>query len=192
MSLWKKILIGFGITVLVLIGLFLLVVGPWPTYKDSHFESAGYYKKALADIDANVKNSEITNSPGALKAGWAARPCTPPVGIPLAGYGDRKGAPSTGVHDELYAKALVLSDGKDTVALTGSDLLLVPPNVAQICRDRVAKETPLTPNNILFTASHTHCGSGRVGAGNRGQHRGREIRPKDTGASRKRLCRRHH
>ncbi len=178
MALWKKILIGFVVVILLLAGLFVLFIGPWPVYKDSKFETSSYYKKALSDIDAAVKESEFAASPGPLKAGWAMSVCTPPIGTPLGGYGDRQGRPSTGVHDDLYVKALALSDGKDTVVLTGSDLLLVPPNVAEIAWARVAKETPLTPNNILFTASHTHCGPGAWAPGIAGYITGGKFDPK--------------
>ncbi len=178
MSLWKKILIGFVALILLVVVSFVAFIGPWPTYKDSKFESSAYYKKALEDIDAAAKLSEFSKSPGQLQAGWASSLCTPPIGTPLGGYGARKGAPSTGVHDDLYVKALVLSDGKDMVAITGSDLLLVPPNVAAICRERVAKETPLTEKNILFTASHTHCGPGGWAPGIAGYVTGGKYDPK--------------
>ena len=29
--------------------------------------------------------------------------------VPLAGYGDRKGKPSTGVHDSIFVKAVALN-----------------------------------------------------------------------------------
>lgn len=178
MSLWKKILIGVVVFILLLVGGFLLVIGPWPTYKDSHLQTAGYYTKALADIDDSAKLSDFAKTPGQLQAGWASQVCTPPVGTPLGGYGARKGKPSTGVHDDLYVKALVLSDGKDVVAITGSDMLLVPPNVADICRERVAQETPMKARNILFTASHTHCGPGAWAPGIAGYLTGGKYDPK--------------
>ncbi|MCX5758392.1 MAG: hypothetical protein NTU83_07800 [Candidatus Hydrogenedentes bacterium] len=40
--------------------------------------------------------------------------------------------------------------------VVGADMLLLPPNVASAVREAVAKETPLTANNIFFTASHSH------------------------------------
>jgi neutral ceramidase len=177
MRLWKKILIGFLVTLVVLVGLFVLLVGPWPTYKDAKFEQAAYYAKALADIDAAAALANITNTPGPLQAGWAKRSITPPIGTTLAGYGARKGKPSTGVHDELFTKAVVMSDGKDIVAISGADMLIIPPNVAKLCRDQVASETPILPSNILFTASHTHCGPGGWGPGLAGKMSGQNFDP---------------
>ena len=165
MSRLKKFLLGIAITVAVLVVLFLVMVGPWPVYKDAKFETARYYRQALAAIDENVLESQITRSPGPLKAGWGVRIITPPAGVPLAGYSSRGGAPSTGARDDLHVKALALSDGKDTAVLVGSDMLIIPPNIAQMVRDAVTGASMLTANDILFTASHTHCGPGSLGPG---------------------------
>ena len=165
MSLLKKILLGVGIALITLVVLFVLIIGPWPCYKDSHFESSSYYAKALADIDASVADSEITATPGHFKAGWAQRIITPEVGVPLGGYGDRQGAASTGVHDDLYVDALAVSDGKDEAVIAGSDMLIIPPNVADMVHEQVCAATPLKPEDIYLGASHTHCGPGALGPG---------------------------
>ena len=39
---------------------------------------------------------------------------------------------------------MALSDGKDTVVLIGSDMLIIPPNISQMVRERVGEKTPLT------------------------------------------------
>lgn len=165
MSLFKKILVGVAVFVLVAAGLFVAVVGPWPVYKDSKFASSAYCKKALADIGKNVALSDFTATPGTLKAGWGVAKMTPKVGTPLGGLGARKGKPSTGVRDDLYSKAICLSDGKDTVAIIGNDMLIVPPNIAALVRRKVAVEVGLNANNILFCASHTHSGTGAFAPG---------------------------
>jgi neutral ceramidase len=161
----KKILIGTGVTLVTLAALFLIVVGPWPVYSDSGFEESDYYSRAIADIDAALAESDITDSPGRLQAGWGTAIMTPVAGTPLGGYSNRGGAPSTGARDELYVKALALSDGQDTMVLVGSDMLLVPPNIADMVREAVGEQTPLTANDILFHASHTHCGPGGLAPG---------------------------
>ena len=165
MSLFKKILLGLVTFVGVVAILIVTFIGPWPVYKDSQFAASAYCKKALADIDQNVALSDFTATPGALKAGWGVAEMTPKVGTPLGGLGARKGKPSVGVHDTLYSKAICLSDGKDTVALIGDDMLIVPPNIAEMARKKIALEVPLTGNNILFCASHTHSGPGAFAPG---------------------------
>src|SRR6185295_11142079 len=50
-----------------------------------------------------------------LEFGVATCDITPDVNaykVPMAGYGARKGKPSTGVHDPLHAKVLLFRDGK--------------------------------------------------------------------------------
>lgn len=161
MSRKKKILITLLVLPLVLIALFVIIVGPWPTYGDSKYQSQTYYRDALANIATHAASSEITANPGALQAGWAKRKITPEVGVPLGGYSGRKnGKKSTGVRDDLYVRALALSDGRDTVVLVGTDMLIIPPNVSKAVREKVAARNGLTGDQILFNASHTHCGPG--------------------------------
>ena len=161
----KRILLALVVIILVLVGLTLTLVGPWPAYGASDVERMGAYRKDIAAIDRDAQDSNLTNAPGPLQAGWAKSKMTPPIGTPLAGYGDRKGAPSVGVHDELYVKALALSDGVDTVVLVGSDMLIVPENVAELIRNEVGERTPLKPSDILLNASHSHSGPGGFGPG---------------------------
>lgn len=155
-----------GVPLLFILALGLLVlVGPWPTYSAS-FEGKPYYEKALDTIKADSTTFSLTLKPGPLQAGWAKRSITPTKpGVPLAGYGARHGAPSEGVHDDIYVKALALNDGADTVVFVGADMLIMPENVAELVRKDVSQRTPLTANNLYFAASHTHSGVGGFGPG---------------------------
>lgn len=175
MRLWKKLLIGGGVALLVLVGLFVTFIGPWPVYS-SGFEGTSYFAHDLAAIDANAKLNKFAENPGRLQAGWGTSLINPNAGVPMAGYGARHNIPNyilgkkqpnvaTGVHDDLHVKALALSDGQDTAVIVGADMLIIPPNVAEAVRAEVAKQTPLTGNNILFGASHTHDGPGGFGQG---------------------------
>ena len=145
-------------------GCFVTLVGPWPTYK-SGFKNKSYYKKALAAIERNGKLSSHDSNIGQFEAGWGSRSITPPIGTPLAGFGAREGKPSTGVHDEIFVKALAVSDGTDTAVIVGADMLIVPENVAELVRFRVSRQTALTTNEILFNASHNHSGPGGFAPG---------------------------
>ncbi len=165
MSLFKKIILGVLVSFAAGAVLFVGIIGPWPVYKDSQFADSAYCKKAIADIDKEVALSDFTGTPGTLKAGWGVAEMTPKIGTPLGGLGARKGKPSTGVRDPLYSKAICLSDGKDTVALIGDDILIVPPNIAEMARRKIAVEIGLTADNILFCASHTHSGTGAFAPG---------------------------
>ncbi len=72
---------------------------------------------------------------GTLNAGMAKAVITPPVGTTLCGYAGRN-EPSTGVFDELYAKALVLDDGDPRLALVVCDLIGLSKEM--VCRMRAA------------------------------------------------------
>jgi len=86
-----------------------------------------------------------------LHAGVARRIINPPPGIFLIGYGDRtKG--NRGVHDNLTATTLVLSDGATRVALVALDMLAINEFVVDQVRNR------LTPTEVLLCCSHTHSG----------------------------------
>ncbi len=160
----KKTLTGAGIVLALLVVLFLVFVGPWPTYAATEVTDEGFYQNAIQAADTSFQDTTV-GEPGTLQAGWASARMTPPVGTPLAGFGDRHGKPSTGVHDELYAKAVAVSDGADTAVLVGSDMLIVPDNVADIARAMASKAVGLAPEDILFNASHTHSGPGAWGPG---------------------------
>jgi len=160
----RKILFLLATVSTLVTGAFVVFVGPWPTYKGG-FEDKSYYESALAAIEQEQQRLSHSSAPGSFKAGWGARSITPPIGTPLAGYGDRKGKPSTGVHDEIFVKALVVSDGTDTAVIVGADMLIIPENVAEQVRSRVLQQTPLTANAILFNASHNHSGPGAFGPG---------------------------
>ena len=158
-------IISIVVVILVAVaGCFITLVGPWPTYKSS-FENRPYYKDALAVIERHRQCSSHGSPIGQFEAGWGSRSITPPIGTPLAGFEDRQGKPSKGVHDELLVKALAVSDGTDTAVVVGADMLMVPENVAELVRAHVSQRTVLTANEILFNASHNHSGPGAFAPG---------------------------
>lgn len=103
--------------------------------------------------------------PAALSAGAARVEITPSVGTPLAGYGKRRGRPSVGIRDPLYARALALSDGEDTVVIVSADLLIFPPPVAERILRRISEEHGIPRQAIVLAATHTHTGAGSIGHG---------------------------
>lgn len=157
----KKVLLGLCGAPFLMAAVFVAAVGPWPVYRDSAYQTRGYYRSAMAALDTHAAQCNLTAEPGPLQAGWASRKITPEIGVPLGGYSARKNEKkSTGVRDDLYVRAMALSDGVDTVVIVGSDMLIIPPNVSAAVRDAVATQCGLTPDQILFNASHTHCGPG--------------------------------
>lgn len=179
MSRKKKILVAIIAVPITIAILFVALIGPWPVYSDTGFTQTNYYREALAAIERETAKSTITKDPGRFKAGWATRSMTPEVGVPMGGYSARPNEKkSTGVRDELMARAIAISDGVNVVVLLGLDMLIVPPNIADMTIAKVSGQTPLTGNNIYFTASHTHCGPGGFAPGLASKISGGEYDPK--------------
>ena len=92
-----------------------------------------------------------------LKAGCARVDITPPVGVWLSGYGARK-KPSESISDPLFAKAIVLDDGQNKMAVVSTDLLWVPLETTNEARGIVKKKIGIPETNVLICATHTHFG----------------------------------
>lgn len=64
--------------------------------------------------------------------------------------------PSTGVHDPLYAKALVIREGDQKIAIVICDLPWVERQLSSKVRMLAAKKTGIPYSNILIAGTHTH------------------------------------
>lgn len=89
-----------------------------------------------------------------MKAGTARANITPAVGTIANG-----GKPSIGVRSELYAKALVLDDGRTRAAVVTADVLLLGKDVVTETRAMIEAATGIPGANVMFAASHTHSGA---------------------------------
>jgi neutral ceramidase len=91
-----------------------------------------------------------------LKGGCAKVNITSPLGIPLIGS---YGKPSDDVLDELYAKALVLDDGRTTLTIISMDLLYVSlEEITNPIRKIIKDKIGIPEQNIFVCATHTHSG----------------------------------
>lgn len=95
-----------------------------------------------------------------LQAGAARVVITPPVGVPLSGYFAAEGRKQTAreVHDDLYARALVLNDGERSVAIVTTDLIGLDDEEVGAVRAIVEREAAITPQNLIVACTHTHSG----------------------------------
>ena len=89
-----------------------------------------------------------------LRAGASKVDITPPVGTTMDGYSDRP-EPSTGIHDRLYCRALVLKTGQTKVALVSVDLCWLNRTVVLDVRK---KATASGVDEVFLAATHTHSG----------------------------------
>jgi hypothetical protein len=87
---------------------------------------------------------------GPLRAGAARVEITPPDLKALNPMGGSFHA----VHDPIYLRALVLDDGRRSVALVSVDLIEVGNTDA--VRQRIARELGIASDHVLISASHDH------------------------------------
>lgn len=91
-----------------------------------------------------------------LRVGRAAVQITPPVGMPLQGsYAQRI---AKAVHDELYAKAVVLEKDGSKAALVVCDSIGVPRSVVEEARRIIGSSTGVPGDRVMVSGTHTHSG----------------------------------
>jgi neutral ceramidase len=93
-------------------------------------------------------------SAATLDAGVGRSDVTPPTGFPTMGY-VRSDAVGRGQHTRLFARAIVLRQGGQKLALVTVDLGFTPGGLLQDVARRVAKRG-FSERNVIVSASHTH------------------------------------
>ncbi len=164
--------ITLGIIILLLAAIYFSATGP--VVNTPYFES-DYFKKSLAEID-NLKKTAQPET-GNLLAGFSKISITPKLNctadnaengefmkMPLAGFGGRKGAPATGIHDSVFVKAAALKVGKKMMVLVGADLLIMPPNITDSVM-KILKGKGVNRDQVYFSATHSHSSLGAWGPG---------------------------
>ncbi len=100
---------------------------------------------------------------GALRIGAAAVVITPPEGTPMAGYYHERAA--DGVHDDLFAKAIVLESGGSKAALVALDLISTTRDMVGEARALAEKATGIAGGSVMISATHSHTGPVLAGRG---------------------------
>ena len=106
-------------------------------------------KEAAPPNDAAMPSNQ-------LLAAMAEIDLTPPIGFRMAGYFNERCATAT--HDPLKAKALVLRQGKETVALVFCDLIGLSLHVTTNARAMASRLMGIPITNIVIAATHSHTG----------------------------------
>src|SRR2546429_564689 len=101
---------------------------------------------------------------GTLEAGAAKVDITPSAdaGLIMSGYADRKEG-FKGVHDHIYARAIVLGDGSRLATLVAWELIGVPDPVWEELSQRIARETGIPSEYLLLCAVHDHSAPAPLG-----------------------------
>ncbi len=135
--------------VLLLIGLALIT-----TVDRSPIESQDFYGETFDRLE----NTPWQGSEGDFwLAGWGKANVTPDQPVELVGYKPR--GRYEFVQDSSYVKAIALSNGKTQVAWLNFELLIVHPALAKAVEKGIA-DAGITPDQLIFTGTHTHSGMG--------------------------------
>jgi hypothetical protein len=92
-----------------------------------------------------------------LSAGFSKSNISPPIGVPLAGFAARNGV-CEGIHDDLFARALVLENGGVAIAFVSVDVLALPAAFVSEVRENIQAETGIRREAIVIASTHTHAG----------------------------------
>lgn len=96
-----------------------------------------------------------------LKVGAAAIDVTPqkfPVLI-NGGFFPRSGEPT-----EIYARAIVLDDGKQRIAMVVTDSCMLPKDLIDSAKKLAAERTEIETDHMMISATHTHTAPSSMGA----------------------------
>ncbi len=91
-----------------------------------------------------------------LKAGFARKDITPPLGVFMPGYYQDRYAKE--ILDPLQINMVAFSDGKTTALVAQYDTEALSDSVADKMRDAIVKATGVARDAIMLHASHTHDG----------------------------------
>jgi Neutral/alkaline non-lysosomal ceramidase, N-terminal len=117
-----------------------------------------------SSMDQNLQEFAATKIPAAkngFEVGIAKENITPSYPTAMAGSGLRR-YHFQSVHDSIYVRTMVFSNGSTSVALVSLDMLLVPPELTHLLEDKL---TPIGFNlgNTYLSATHTHSSIGNWG-----------------------------
>jgi neutral ceramidase len=165
---------GISLGIFLLCILLILILGT-SFVKRTSYLNEGYYRNTSARIDSARVEIHITND--SLQAGFARVSITPSlhnpadnyqegkfIQVPLAGYGDRKGNPATGVHDSIFVKAVALKAGRQLLVFVSADLLIMPPNITDSVA-MILSRKGIMRKQLFLSATHTHSSLGGWGPG---------------------------
>ena len=108
----------------------------------------------VADPSSRTVIAQATNVSLPLRAGAAKVDVTP----------DQLPRNTLGVHDRLFARAIVLDNGSATAALITVDAGGLSEATWQAVTQQIGSEFRIPPTHVLLTATHTHSAGGQQGA----------------------------
>ncbi len=154
-----KILLGLVVIILIFLAFTIVPVDR------TDYREMSYFQEMNTLLD-NWKPAIDTSRN--LKAGWAKVNITPSKPTPTAGYGDREGKPYQSIHDSVYVRAIVLSNAKKPIAIVSCDLLIFPPEVTILLKEKL-KTIGFDWSQVYVGTTHTHNSLGAWGKNSVGE-----------------------
>ena len=119
----------------------------------------GSIAKYLSVILIIINACGNTKKGSEIKIGLAEVNYKPDIGLDLVGNYRGDDYASRGIHDSLYAKALVAEDKRGTkVAILSIDICMLDKGNVDFMRKFIASEIDIKAENIMIMATHTHSG----------------------------------
>jgi len=134
----------------------LIFIGPWPV-DNTPFEATKYAQQTFNEID----KLSFSKNASDIKAGYAKRDITPPIGGPIGGYSARTPKINTGSYESVFVKAVTIKNSESSVTIVNSETLLPLPEFVIA----VTKKSGLQRRELFFTSTHTHSGPGGYASG---------------------------
>ena len=95
------------------------------------------------------------DTPRVFRAGAFAIDITPET-FPVSSAGSMSPRNAIQAHDPLHARCLVLDDGQTKLAFAICDSCMIPREIFDTAKTRVAKEIGIPTDHIVSSATHTH------------------------------------
>jgi neutral ceramidase len=156
-----RIVFIFLISLIGAILLFLLIsIVPLDrtSYKEKFF-----YGEMMNRLDSLLQKP-IAPPKTHFNIGYAKESITPSQRVATAGYGNRRGKLTEGIHDSVFVRAMVVQTKTARVAIVSADLQIIPPAVVDVLEKRLP-EIGFTLDNTYLGATHTHNSVGHWAKG---------------------------
>ncbi len=148
------------VTLAAIAVLMLVLVGPVERTPASSEDYSDRMRRALDGIVIDT----LSAPQASFSVGFAVVNMTPTWTTSTAGYGKRRGKPMEGIRDSVYVRAMVIDNGKKTIAIVSADLLIIPPIVTSQL-DTALASIGFNLNNTYLGATHTHNSIGNWAEG---------------------------
>ena len=97
----------------------------------------------------------IPQAQSEFKAAAASSNITPKLGVSLDGIISKR-SDAVDIHDELWARCIVLTDEKTTLAIAIVDSTSISREIHDAAKKRIETRTGIPPKHVCIAATHTH------------------------------------